>query len=355
VTSLKRSICIASAFCVILAAQSSRLAAQTSRDSYRRAYSDWRQKDPKLEHDLTAPNANPQSFAERVENLFRAVQRYGAEHVAFLRASAEAIHKKTTRFAEPVEIDTELTSNTDFRAFIAGEIKSDEANLKVYAKDRSRAITQIRQALDRERAALVELNGAMDRRYAATSKATAAQADAERARAAMAQDDTDLNQSILEASALANQEFQAWVDYYQQLASLTGPPLAPVAAPPPPAPAPASPYSGTWTFPETGSFTGPKPEFADLAVHEEKGLVKGSFYARFRLPSGKKGDPTVRFDFSGPVTAEHVQRFALKTTEGEGGYVELTQGRTPSELEVSFHAALKPGRVQQADLVMLKR
>ncbi len=72
--------------------------------------------------------------------------------------------------------------------------------------------------------------------------------------------------------------------------------------------------AGTWHGqPETGIFTGVKPEFGDLAVHEDNGVVKGSFYARFRLPSGKKADPTVRFDFSGPATAERVQRFPLQT------------------------------------------
>ena len=342
---LKQAIWIPAVCCVILSAQN-------SRESYRRAYSDWRQQDPNLELDLATPNSNPQLLAARVHSVVDAAQRYCAEHAAFLRASAEAFHKETARFAEPVKIDSNITPGVDFHAFTAAEIKSDDTNLKIYEKDRSQAIAQIRQAIERERAALVSLNNTMDRRAAVSTKASAAQDGAERARAAMAQDDIDLDQSILEDANLANLESQAWLDYYQQLANVVAPTVTPAAVP---APLPSLEYTGDWTFSENGAFTGIQPEFADLAVHDDDGVVKGSFYARFRLPSGEKGDPTVRFDFSGLMTSEQTQHFALQTNDGEGGYIELTRGHTPSELEVNFYAPFKAVLVQQANLVMRKR
>ncbi len=344
----------AAAACALL------LTAQSTRDSYRSAYADWRQRDPNLEKDLTASPqaASATPFADRIQNVANEAARYGTSHATFLRNSAEAIHKKADRFDEPVVVDTDLTPNHDFHLFTASQIKSADANLKLYEKDRSKGIAQVRQALERERAALADLNAAMDRRSAVATKAGSAQLESERARAAMAQDDMELNQSMLEVSALAGQEAHAWAAYYQQLAQLAALSV-PAAAPKPATPAPVDPlsrYTGTWSFPETGIFTGVKPEFGDLAVHEDNGVVKGSFYARFRLPSGKKADPTVRFDFSGPATAERVQRFPLQTSEGASGYVELTPGSLPTELEVNFHADLKAGRVQQqGDLIMLKK
>ncbi len=121
-------------------------------------------------------------------------------------------------------------------------------------------------------------------------------------------------------------------------------------------PVPLVRYTGTWSFPATaGLFSGPKPEFVDVAVHEDDGQLKGSFYGRFSLPPGSKSDPVLRFDMIGPITSSRTQKLTLETTEGAKGTIELIPGGAFNLLEINFHIDPKAGKVDQADMVLLKK
>src|SRR5262249_53000849 len=124
--------------------------------------------------------------------------------------------------------------------------------------------------------------------------------------------------------------------------------------PAPPVAVPFSRYLGTWSFPASnGTFKGIKPEFVDLAVHEENGRAMGAFYARFTVAA--EADPIVRFDFSGPVVPAKTQRFPLETSDGVKGTVELIPGSGPTLIEIVFHLDGQPGKVQLGDVILVKR
>jgi hypothetical protein len=325
------------------------LAAQSSRDSYRSAYAEWRQADPNLERDAGVAAAG---FPARVAKVGQAAAKYGTAHAAFLRASAEDGARTLATLGGSGAAGA--IPNRDLRPFAATETKKVQTTLKAFESDRSAAIGQVRLALVRERAALAALSSSMDQRIAASAKAASAAGSAQKAATTAAAQYAELNKAILDAAAIADKETAAWADYYQKLGTASAPGPATISSAQGVPPLPLLRYIGTWSFPPTSSaFTGVKPEFVDLAVHQENGQVTGSFYGRF-VTAGKS-DPVLRFDFSGPLTPTRIQRFDLETAEGAKGFIELIPGGAINLLEINFHTDPKPGKLQQGDLVLLKR
>jgi hypothetical protein len=115
-------------------------------------------------------------------------------------------------------------------------------------------------------------------------------------------------------------------------------------------------YIGAWTFPTAGGqFHGAQPEFIDLVVHEENGRVTGTLYGRFKLPSGTSVDPLVRFDFEGQLQATPTQTFALLTSDGAKGTVDLIPGPAFNLLEVNFQTDPKPNKLRLGNFILLKK
>ena len=331
------------------------LLAQSSRDSYRAAYAQWHQADPNLERDAGSPQ---QGFAQRVERVAQAAAGYGKARSTFLQTSAR---QDLGPLAEPFKPEIELLPNRDLRVFVTAETKSVEANIKRFEADRDRGIVQWRQALERERTTLANLAAAIDERQTTTAKASVPVASAEAARIEVASEYSQFDAAIAQAASLMDQETAAWAEYYRKLsmtASAANPapgvkaPSAPEGVPP----VPLIRYTGTWSFPApAGVFSGAKPEFVDLAVHEEEGQLKGSFYGRFTVPPGGKVDPLLRFDFSGALSSARTQSLQLETAEGAKGTIELIPGEAFNLLEINFHTGPKAGKLQQGNMVLLKK
>ena len=334
--------------------------AQTSRDTYRSAYAEWRQADPNLERDSAR---NPPDFAARIQKVEEASAAYGQARSAFLRASAA---RSLGPLARPFQPDLDLLPNRDLQAFVTTETKVVDVSIKRFESDKDLGIVQWRQALERERAALANLGTVINDRQAATVNAAAAVGAAEAARTEAGSQYAQFDQALTQAAAVMDQETAGWTQYYRALAR-----LAPAVSAPPSAnpaavsrgssaegvpPVPLVRYTGTWSFPATaGLFTGAKPEFVDLAVHEENGELKGSFYGRFTLPPGNKNDPVLRFDMHGPLTSMRTQKLTLETAEGTKGTIELIPGGAFNLLEINFHTDPKPGKIQQGNMVLLKK
>jgi hypothetical protein len=334
---------------VVLSLACAVLLAQSPRDAYRSAYAVWRQADPNLERDAASPQTG---FETRVQKVAEAAALYGKARVSFFQSSA---HHDLGPLAAPFKPEMELLPNRDLRAFVSSESKSVETNIKRFENDRDPGIVQWRQALERERAALTSLGTAIVERQSSTSKATAMleAADASRAQAITAL--TQYDAGLTQAADLMGQESAAWAQYYRALSVAVPVPFAPVPKKPEVVPpVPLIRYTGTWSFPISGGvFSGAKPEFIDLAVHDENGQLKGSFYGRFTAPPGT--DPVVRFDFSGPITSNRMQSLALTTTEGANGTLELIPGGAFNLLEINFRSDPKPGKLQRGNMVLLKK
>ena len=93
-----------------------------------------------------------------------------------------------------------------------------------------------------------------------------------------------------------------------------------------------------------------------MVVREENGRASGTLSARFKLPSGTAaGSPAVSFDFTGNFQNSRNQTFAVTTSNGAKGTLELIPGPAFNLLEVNFSTEEKPGTVSQANFLLLKK
>ncbi len=268
----------------------------------------------------------------------------------------------------------ELAPAPDEIRFVNREATQVAATAASFANDPDRAIQQLRQAYQREQAALEGLKTSIADRQRAEDKAVKSVPAAEQARARAMQQYTLLSSALTQSVEAMNLETAAWAAYYSKLADAAKS-FAPASPPPAPAsgssiqpaPAPAVPrapsitpvpltrYVGVWSFRANSPFFGSEPEIVDVVVHEDSGHAAGTFYARFKLPPGGAGDPVLRFEFSGDFKPTLKQTFTLTTNEGASGTVDLNPGVAFNELEVNFTTDLKPGKVHQGDMVLLKQ
>ncbi len=332
------------------------LMAQSPRDSYRAAYARWRQAEPNLERDAGSPQ---QGFTQRVEKVAQAAAAYGKARATFLRTSAQ---RDLGPLNEPFKPEVDLLPHRDLRGFVSTETKTVDANIKRFEADRDRGIVQWRQALERERTALANLGKAIDERQAATAKAAVPVASAEASRIKVASEYSQFDAALTQAANLMDQETAAWAEYYRKLsttASAAAPTPVPVTRVPSPTeggrPIPLIRYTGSWSFPPDGVFSGAKPDSVEMTVREEDGQLKGSFSGRFNVPGGGKVDPALRFDFSGPLTSARTQSLQLVTADGAKGTIDLIAGGTFNLLEINFHTDAKAGKIQQGNMVLLKK
>jgi hypothetical protein len=113
---------------------------------------------------------------------------------------------------------------------------------------------------------------------------------------------------------------------------------------------------GAWVYPTQGAqFHGAQPVLVDLVVREENGRAKGTLFARFNVPAGGPSDPTVRFDFEGPLQAARNQTFPVTTSNGAKGTVELIPGPAFNLLEISFSTEDRPTTVKQGNFLLIKK
>jgi hypothetical protein len=58
---------------------------------------------------------------------------------------------------------------------------------------------------------------------------------------------------------------------------------------------------------------------------------------------------------SGPITSSRTQQLTLETTEGAKGIIDLIPGGAFNLLEINFYTDLKPGKIRQGNMVLLKK
>ena len=267
--------------------------------------------------------------------------------------------------------DSAATSTKGDTQFIASETAALNRTIETFAGDPDRGIQQLRAALLRERIALEALGPliAQRKKRPMPSRPSAGAIEAPHAKAL--EQSLAMLDGLKDASAEITREAAAWAEYYRKLgegaqgvatpitAVPPGVPTAvlnnPIPAPPTITPLPLSRYIGAWTFPVKGLYHGAEPEFIDVLVHEENGHVKGTAFARFKLPPGNTGDPVLRFDFSGDFQSKRNQVFDLVTTDGAKGTIELIPGAAFNLLEVNFQTESRPGKIRQADIVLVKK
>jgi len=335
---------------------------EVSREGYRGAYKVWRQTDPNLERE--AGSAGP-AFGADADRVANEAAKYASERRAYL---SQAVAEKERRLAWLEQAPAPPPPSSPGAAqVIVSETSAVRHSLEVYGTDLDPGLQQARAMLERENLALVSVRDAVAEGRKAVEAETSASAIEEQARLQALSQSREAMTVMKKSLEEASQEASAWAEYYRQLSDearqVTAAPVpaAPsvVAAAPPRQPAasitplPLARYTGAWTFPPVnGLFHGPQPEFVDLVVHEQNGRADGTLFGRFKVSSG---DPVLRFDFSGDFRNTRNQVFNVETSDGIKGTIELIPGPAFNLLEINFQIEPKPGKVQQGNMLLVKK
>lgn len=358
-----------------------------SRDAYEQAYRDWRSSDPNLERDAGKAGS---ALASRTDQAAAAARKFSIARKAFYDAQ-QSIFADKLKVMQPLELPKDSEGAKTAEASLTGQEASIANSIQVFGNDPDKGIQQLRVALEKERLALAALQGAIKDREKATESVSQANENADRARSVAADEIKGISASFTQSSQAVSELADAWPSYYRTVAdgargvgsTEPPPPVTPpirtstltsnaspnsgVAAnagtPGSPAPVasnrvvpavPISRYTGSWSFlPGISTYHGLVPISYDLTVREEGGQFVGTVTARF-IVNGN-ADPDVRFDFSGPMQAQRFQVFPLKTAEGAKGTVELIPGNAFNLIEVNYTLDGAPGKVREADVILVKR
>jgi hypothetical protein len=343
--------------------------AQRPRDDYRAAYRQWRQTDPNLEREADAGGT---AIAQRADRMAAEAAKSAAARKAFLEAASDDEAQHVSWLENAGAGAAAAAKSINDVQFVAAETALVSRTVDTFANDPDRGIQQLRQSLVRERMALEALNTAIAQRKKAAEAVNASAGAIEQSRIKALEQSRAMLEGLKSAASDTAREAAAWAEYYRKLgegARGTAVPITevqpgaspatlnnPVPAPPTVTPLPLARYTGAWTYPQTnGLYHGAQPEFIDLLVSEEKGRAIGSAFARFKLPPGSTGDPILRFDFSGTFQPNRRQVFNLVTADGAKGTIELIPGPAFNLLEINFQTEIKPGKIRQADVVLVKK
>jgi hypothetical protein len=315
--------------------------AQTDRENYRVPYLAWRQAAPALETDASAPTP---TFAAEVGVAAQNAQTFFSARAAYLTAAQPNAAEQTAWASKPMaSAETLLTTPQSVEQLLAVRAARLGNEMNVFkADDKDAAIRRVRQAMERERAALRALNDALTTRKTLLTELIEGSDEAEIARATVFQVLNAANVRRTQVAEHVKREATAWDRYYADLATAA---VATTTATPAAAPAkilraptagqiPMTRYTGEWLFPNKGLFFGPQPESVEMTIQESGGSITGTLSAKFLTPAR-----TVKFDFQGPVSQQtRTQTFAVQTDDGGMGSVELIPGSAINLLEVNFAA-----------------
>lgn len=349
------------------------LLAQADREPHRAAYRAWRDAAPTLEQDASAPKAE---FATQAQAAAQAADRFLSLRAEFLTKARSSAAQQADWSGKPLlhpEPLLEVRPEVQGLLTRAGDFLNTSINNFATVKDP--AIQQVRQAMERERAALGSLNQTLAGRTAAVKAVAEQTQDAEVLKASATR---SLAAGIAARNSLVEHlgsEAAAWSAYYRDLiegaaatprVTSTAPngnapaptPAKPVfvARPSPAGQTPLSRYIGTWAYPaRNGIFLGAQPQTVELQVREENGKLLGSLVARFLIINGKPASPELRFEFQGEIQQNRKQVLPITTAEGVTGTLELIPGAAINLLEVNFQTQPNGNKVTTGNFVLVKR
>ena len=165
-----------------------------------------------------------------------------------------------------------------------------------------------------------------------------------------------------QATQQTDQQAAEWTAYYKVLADgargivLSGLPGRPSIQTRGITPVPLSRYIGEWSYPKLNPlYSGPEPQFVELVVREDNRRATGTLTVRFKVPPDSRLDPGLHGDFTGTFENVRNQVFSLVTNDGGKGKIELIPGPAFNLLEVNLTIEPRPGKVQQANFLLVKK
>jgi len=341
-------------FFVLIGLAASSVFAQGNRDSYQIPYRAWRQAAPGLEKDAGTPGA---AFAEQLKNAAESAQVFWNARAAYFETQAGGAELLTWAGKPLASAEKALTVPQEMQQLLAVAAAKAGNNIGAFpADDKDPAIRRVRQAMERERAALRALMDTLDANKASLTELIDVSDDAEIQRALAYQALVAEAGRRTQLAEHVKREAADWAQYYKDLGEGSNRTSTSSAAP---APSPAkiirpnsgqmqiARFTGEWIFPNKGLFYGPQPEMVELVVEENGGRITGKLTAKFLMPMA-----TLTFDFQGPVQQAKTLTFPMQAADGASGSIELIQGSAYNLLEVNFTSTAQPG---SGNFVLVKR
>jgi|SRR5579863_3551726 len=332
--------------------------AQEPRAAYQEAFRSWRRADTALETD--APTAK-EALGIRADKVSAEAAKYMALRKGFLDFLREATQEKA-RSLEPLLIaaPSDLVSRTE--ANVSTESTAASSSIAAIGSDPDRGLQRLRQSLEGERSALLALTSAMAVRRGAMAGVAQTSEAAELARTRVVEHYQMLATGLEQATQQNDQQAADWAGYYKLLADgARG--IVPSGLPGRPSiqtrgitPVPLSRYIGEWNYPKLKPlYSGLEPQFVELVVREDNRRATGTLTVRFKLPPDSTLDPSLHGDFTGTFENIRNQVFSLETNDGAKGKIELIPGPAFNLLEVNLTIEPRPGKVQQANFLLVKK
>jgi len=333
--------------------------AQEPRDAYQEAFRSWRGADTALETDAATAQA---ALGSRADKVSAEAAKYMEARKRLLNFLREATQEKA-RSLEPLVIaaaQPDLVSRAE--SGVSTETSAASSSIAAIGGDPDRGLQRLRQSLEGERSALLALTSAMAVRRGALAGVAETSEAAELARTRLVEHYQTLATGLEQATQQTDQQAGEWAAYYKLLADgARG--IVPSGVPGRPSiqtrgitPVPLSRYIGEWSYPRLNPlFSGPEPQFVELAVREDNRRATGTLTVRFKLPPGSSLDPGLHGDLTGTFENVRNQVFGLETNDGAKGKIELIPGPAFNLLEVNLTLEPRPGKVQQANFLLVKK
>ena len=188
-------------------------AAPPARDAQRAAYQSWRETDAALEKEAGEISQLPQ----RVGRSLEAAAKYAEARAAYVRSLTEESAEFLLWIQNSGAVELDLAPSAVLQSLVNLSTGSVERDIANYTGDSDRGIQQLRQALERERAALTALSTAIASRQKANDKAAQTLAATDGVRARALEQYQAFARGVAAQAAQAGRESSAWAAYYQAL------------------------------------------------------------------------------------------------------------------------------------------
>ena len=248
---------------------------------------------------------------------------------------------------------------------IAAESQAVKRTMDTLASDPDPGIRELRTMLAQEAAAVDALDAAMEKRKRAAEEVKNANGAVAGSQLKAPGQAVIVEADAGQAVEQSGQETAAWAQYYDLLAKVerTASPRARcssiprLAAPTPRSPSPAAdPVHRCVVVSVLRRFVSRRAAGVGRpGGQEENGHATGTLVARFKLPPGSKGDPMLKFDFTGDFREQSQPGFQSHHHRRRHRHPRTDPGPAFNLLEVNFETQPKPGKVRLGNMVLLKK
>jgi len=185
-----------------------------SPDAYREAYAAWQSASANLEVDAAKAG---ELLAVKTDAASPAAVKYEQARKAFFQAQGAPLKEAAQRL-QPMQMPADSSATKAADDMVATEEPALAKNITVLGNDPDEGIRQLRQALEKERAALLAVRDAAAARKAAAAAAQTAAAAAEHARMGATENTNAIAANFQQSADAEAKMIAAWPAYYRSLA-----------------------------------------------------------------------------------------------------------------------------------------